>query len=313
MQIIKNAQREQVPQVISLAGPSGSGKTVSALLLAAGIANGGKVGFIDTENKRSSFYLDNSLVKKALPQGWDPLYLTAPFSPDRYTQALDAFEKAGDYKVVIVDSMTHEWEGFGGCTDIAENNKMGGTPNWAMAKLAHKRMMNKLLARPFTIIFCLRAREKVEMTKVGGKTVVKPMGMQPIQEKNFKFEMLVACMLDEKTQFPVETNDFHKIPEQLIGIFQGGRHITVQDGERIRQWIDGGKPIDMTSETLKRDIRDAAHDGTKILLTYWDTLTPEQKKAMESYKNECKLIAAEVDAQIAAQQAQDSMPSGDNF
>lgn len=313
MEIIKNAQREAVPGLIALAGPSGSGKTLSALLMAAGIANGGKVGFIDTENKRSSFYLDHPLVKENLPQGWDPLYLTDPFSSDRYTQALDAFEKAGGYKVVIIDSMTHEWEGFGGCSDVAENNKLGGTPNWAMAKLPHKRMMNKLLARPFTIIFCLRAREKVEMTKVAGKTVIKQIGMQPIQEKNFKFEMLVACMLDERTQFPVADNEFHKVPSQLSGIFQGGRYIGVQDGKRIREWIEGGQPVNMTLETLKRDLRDAAHDGTSILLTFWEGLTAEQKKILESYKNECKLIAAEVDAQIAAQMPQDTISRGDNF
>lgn len=313
MQIIKNAQREAVPGLIALAGPSGSGKTFSALLMAAGIANGGKIGFIDTENRRSSFYLDDPVLKKALPQGWDPLYLTDPFSSDRYTQALDAFEKAGGYKVVIIDSMTHEWEGFGGCVDVAENNKLGGSPNWALAKLPHKRMMNKLLARPFTIIFCLRAREKVEMTKENGKTVIKQIGMQPIQEKNFKFEMLVACMLDEDTKFPVEHNEFHKVPGQLSGIFKGGKYIGIEDGKRIREWIEGGQPIDTTTETLKRDLRDAAHDGTKILLTFWETLSVEQKKSMESYKNECKLIAAEVDAQIAAQVSADTISQADGF
>jgi hypothetical protein len=197
--------------------------------------------------------------------------------------------------------MTHEWEGFGGCTDIAENNKLGGSPNWAKAKLMHKRMMNKLLARPFTIIFCLRARDKVKQEKVNGKMEYTPEGMQPIQEKNFKFEMLVATMLDEHTKRPMPSADFHKVPQPLLGIFQGDRFITPEDGRKIREWVNGGMPVNHELETLKRDCRDAAHNGTEALKNFWLNLSDAKRTLIESYKDECKLTAQEVDQQLAEQ------------
>ena len=160
------AVRKSVPLLISIAGTSGSGKTYSALLMAAGLAGPkGRVGFLDTENGRGSMYADSPGIIEALPAGYEIMELDAPFTPQRYTEAIEAAEKSG-INVLVVDSATHEWEGIGGCAEMAENNKLGGQPNWAMAKRAHKRFVNRALASSMHIIFCLRARDKVKMVKV---------------------------------------------------------------------------------------------------------------------------------------------------
>jgi hypothetical protein len=157
---IHKAERRAVPGLIGIAGPSSSGKTLSALLLAAGLCPEGKrIGFIDTEKGRGEHYADNPLVLQNLPKGYYVKQLDEPFSPSRYVDVLEEFRAEGDFGVVIIDSATHEWEGFGGCADIAENNKLGGAPNWALAKKEHKRFMQKALTMPFHVIFCLRARE----------------------------------------------------------------------------------------------------------------------------------------------------------
>jgi len=151
---IHKAERRAVPGIIGIAGPSGSGKTFSALLMAAGLCPEGKrIGLIDTEKGRGEHYADNPTIKANLPEGYDVLQLDEPYSPSRYYEAIDAFAQKGNYGVVVIDSATHEWDGFGGCQDIAETNKLGGTPNWAMAKKEHKRFMRKALLSPFTVIF----------------------------------------------------------------------------------------------------------------------------------------------------------------
>ena len=41
------------------------------------------------------------------------LAITPPFSPEKYIEALQLCEKEG-MEVIIIDSISHEWEGIGG-------------------------------------------------------------------------------------------------------------------------------------------------------------------------------------------------------
>src|SRR5580700_10220292 len=133
------AVRKAVPLLMSLSGTSGSGKTFSALLLAAGLAGPtGKVGMLDTENGRGSLYADSPGIVQAFPNGFSITQMDAPFPPKRYVEAINAAERAG-INVLVIDSGTHEWEGVGGCQDIAETKKLKGMPNWALAKMEHKK------------------------------------------------------------------------------------------------------------------------------------------------------------------------------
>jgi hypothetical protein len=306
---ITQAKRKAVPMLISLAGVSGSGKTYSALLLAAGLAGpGGKVGFLDTENGRGSMYADSPGIKTALPQGYDIAEMREPFSPARYSEAVEAFEKYG-CKVLVIDSMTHEWEGYGGCADIAENNKLRGMPNWAKAKMEHKRMMNQLLASPMHLIFCLRAREKVKIAKVlkdgREREEVIPIGLQPIQEKNFTFEMTLSLLLDEHTHRPQVT----KCPEPLMPLFQTDqRLITKAMGERLREWASAGAAAEVDPEALLVQARTYAAQGTAAYAEFWKGLAGKQQNQIgvaEHDKN--KALARMADDRARAEDAEPSI------
>ena len=96
---------------LGLQGPSGSGKTYSALLLANGLSDDwNKIAVIDTENGSADLY--------AHLGNYQVLQLTKPFTPERYIEAIETCEKQG-MKVVIIDSISTEWEGSGG---ILENH-----------------------------------------------------------------------------------------------------------------------------------------------------------------------------------------------
>lgn len=272
---IQPAKRKAVPMLISLAGVSGSGKTYSALLLAAGLAGpSGKVGFLDTENGRGSMYADSPGIQAALPQGYQIAEMREPYSPARYSEAVEAFEKHG-CNVLVIDSATHEWEGYGGCADIAENNKLKGMPNWAKAKMEHKRMMNHLLASPMHLIFCLRARDKVKIMKNSqGKEEVVPIGLQPIQEKNFTFEMTLSLLLDEHTHRPEVT----KCPEPLLHLFQGEQPlITKMMGEKLRQWAESGVQEEIDAGKLIEQARTYAAQGTEAYQDFWKSIPGKQQ------------------------------------
>lgn len=289
---IRKAQRHAVPMLVSISGPSGGGKTFSALLFAAGLAGpNGRVGMLDTENGRGEMYTDSPGILKALPNGFEYGRLDPPFGPDRYMEAISDFEKAG-VEVLVVDSTSHEWEGTGGCTEIAETQKRGGMPNWATAKMKHKRFVNHCLSSKMHIIFCLRARDKVKIVKVNGKDEVVPIGIQPICEKNFVFEMLLSLQLDEATKNATAI----KVPEPLVHLFPGSKRVTIEDGAKVREWNDGGRVQD-EFEQVKKRARLAAESGTVAYQEFFKALTNKQKSALlGADHDQNKARAAEVDA-----------------
>ena len=142
------AERKRAKARILIEGPSGSGKSYSAIRLAKGI--GGRIAAIDTEHGSLSMYSDLG--------EFDVLEMSAPFSPDRYCAAIHEAEQAG-YDVLIIDSITHEWSGEGGCLDIKD--KLPGANDWAKwSKLTpmHQRFIETMLQSPLHIIATVRSK-----------------------------------------------------------------------------------------------------------------------------------------------------------
>lgn len=282
---IKRAVRHSVPMIVSLSGVSGSGKTFSALLVAAGLAGpDGKVGFIDTENGRGCMYADSPGIMAALPGGYNTIELGPPFHPNRYVEAIDTFENAG-YRVVVIDSGSHAWSGEGGCTDIAEKDK----GRWNHAKLANKRFVNRLLFSSMHIVVCLRAQEKSKIIKLSnGKEETISLGILPISEKGFPFEMLLSFFMEERTNLATAI----KCPEPLRQIFAAPRLLTKKDGELIRSWNDTGIATDPDAQLTKRS-RAVAEGGVEKYRAFFAALTKEQRKALAGVHEENKKTAEE--------------------
>jgi hypothetical protein len=146
---LKQSQKKQVKLRLGLSGASGFGKTKSALLLAYGMTNDwGKIAVIDTENCSASLYSDLG--------NYNVLDLSPPYSPERYIQAIEICEKS-EIEVIIVDSITHEWSGTGGCLDIHE--KLGGRfQDWANVTPRHQAFISKILQSSCHIITTARRK-----------------------------------------------------------------------------------------------------------------------------------------------------------
>lgn len=295
---IRKAEREGARLVIGIAGISGSGKTYTALQLAYGLANfdASKVGFLDTENRRGSLYA-NALKndKGEVQQFWiGDLY--APFSPQRYIDAILEFQRMG-VEVLVIDSVTHEWEGQGGCEEIATagNPRM---PDWKRAKAEHKRFMNTLLQSDMHVIACIRAREKVKVERINGKSEVIPIGIQPVTEKNFMFEMTASLMMmDAGNQREVIKTSGTDAIFGAAGFQEG--YLTPQHGKALRDWVDGAKALDPRVEHAKNSLRTVTEQGMEALVKAWQALPADVRKAISPAgpcPDEFKLAAREFDA-----------------
>ena len=287
---IETASREGAKVVIGIAGTSGSGKTYSAILLGYGLANkqSSKIGLLDTENRRGRLYAD------ILPNG--EKFMIAdffpPFSPQRYIDAIHKFEEAG-VSVLVIDSISHSWEGIGGCEEIATAGDPK-VPRWNKAKLENRRMMNALLQSSMDIIVCVRAREKVKVEMVNGKTVFTPLGLHPISEKNLPYEFTASLMMHDQGR----SQDVLKCPEAIRSIMgRGNDYLTINDGLALRQWIDGGKPVNREEEQARALLATAAESGLAALGEAWGKLSKPLQKALASAKDEYKASAEAYDQQ----------------
>jgi len=281
---IAPAKRGGSKAIIGIAGISGSGKTYTALLMARGMVdNASEIGFLDTENKRGSLYAD--ILDKPFMIG--DLY--PPFSPERYSAAIKEFQEAG-VKVLVIDSVSHEWEGEGGCDDIA-NNKIGKMANWIGAKRAHKSFMNTLLQCNMNIIVCIRAREKTDF-----KNPKEPvsLGIQPICEKNFMFEMTASFLIENEGK----TQKFLKLPSFLKTSFgDGNSYLGKETGVKLMQWINTGEKEDPEVTRIKSECLMACELGLAGLEALWNTLTKAQKQKMKPYFEVYKESAKAYDQQ----------------
>lgn len=291
---IRKAQRQGARLLIQLSGVSGSGKTYTALQLAYGLAgnNADKVVLIDTENRRGSLYAN------ALPQPFNIIDFYAPFSPARYIEAIEAACKAGA-EVIVIDSVTHEWESEGGCEWIANQTRF---PDWKRAKAEHKRFMTYMLQCPAHIIACTRAREKVDFSDPKNP---RPLGIQPIQEKNFSFEATVSLLMHDQGL----RQDVLKCPSELQQVLGRGQgYLSASEGLALRAWVDGGVPVDPAIEHHRGLLLNITEQGLAALQAAWTKTPAKVRNALgEAFKNQLKASAAAYDEQ--RQSVQPAVPS----
>lgn len=234
---LKQSQRQQVKLRLGLSGASGFGKTKSALLLAYGMTQDwSKIAVIDTENSSASLYSDLG--------NYNVLDLQAPYSPERYIEAIQICESSG-IEVVIIDSVSHEWNGTGGCLEIHE--KLGGRfQDWANVTPRHQAFINKILQADCHII--TTTRRKIDYSlDVGsnGRTQVVKHGTKEITREGFEYELTINFEI-------INENHLAKASKDRTGLFMNKPEfiITELTGKKILKWCnEGTNEIAKTVET----------------------------------------------------------------
>lgn len=295
---IRKAKREGARLVFGFAGVSGGGKTYSAIQLAYGLAgyNAAKVGVLDSENRRAGLMAD--ILERSTRPTKDRFMvadLVAPFSPSRYAEAIRLYQEAG-IEVLVIDSVSHEWAGVGGCDDIA-NEGDPKVARWNKAKREHKRFMNSLLQCDMHVVACVRAQEKVRLEKdKDGKTQFIPIGLQPIQEKAFAFELTASVMIHDQGR----RYDVLKMPADLQRHFPGDTYITADAGYAIREWVAGGGQVDPHVEKYRNRLLSVTEQGVRYIETAWQKVPLAVRSALgESFYSELEASARAFDQQRA--------------
>jgi len=226
---LRKAARAKSKLRVGLSGPSGSGKTYSALLLAKGLTQEwNKIALIDTENGSGELYSHLG--------DYNVITLTAPFSPERYIEAIKTAEDAG-MECIVIDSTSHEWEGKGGCLEsnekLASAKFKGNTwAAWSETTPKHQKFLEAIVTSKCHIITTARSKTDTIQTE---DRKIKKVGLKDIQREGFEYELTVMFNIDRENHLSIASKD-----RTCIFIDRNPFLIGEETGEELLNWTESG-------------------------------------------------------------------------
>jgi hypothetical protein len=252
--MFKKASRKMKKLRLAIDGPSGSGKTWGALTVANAL---GKTAVLDTEHGSASLYYDKF--------DFDVMELTGDYSPERFIEAIRGAEEAG-YDVLVMDSITPEWEGKNGCLDI--QNKLGGRyQDWAKVTPRHDAFIQAILSAKIHIIATMRTKtEYVVEVNAKGKTEPRKVGTAPKQRDGLEYEFDAVFNLNQ--------SHMASVSKDRTSLFDGKDFMLDGSvGASLLNWLENG--VDMAT----------IHDNISTITSC---------KTVDELKAACESIGAEL-------------------
>lgn len=255
MGLFQPAVKERLKARVAIDGPTGSGKSWTALQWARIIAGpDGPVGVVDTENRSAAYYAPTPaqlLAGIERVNYWDPPYVfghlvqTAPYDPRNLARIIDAAgEELGPDGVLVIDSLTHFWNGEGGTLDIVDdaasrsygNNTFGG---WKEGTPAQRFMLDRIVHAKCHVIVTMRSKMEYVMKEVqrNGQTYREPtkVGMAPEQRAGVEYEFTVVADMDLEHRLVVSKSRCDDIADVVA---PKGRSADV--AEAFKDWLGTG-------------------------------------------------------------------------
>lgn len=230
---IRKAERKKAKLRLGISGSSGSGKTWSALEIAQGM--GGKIGMIDTEAGRGELYGNDF--------AYDIIRLDAPYSPERYIEAIKNFERAG-YDVLIIDSLSHAWVGDGGVLSIVDRaGSKSFTEGWRVATPKQNALIDAIITSKLHIITTFRVKtEYVVELDARGKSAPRKVGLAPIQRDGLEYEFTLFMNMNQDHIAHISKDNTKLFDQQYIQPSQ-------EMGKKLMNWLNTG--IDLREQFIE--------------------------------------------------------------
>jgi len=283
---IKKVKRKKVKLKIGLSGASGFGKTYSALLLARGMSSSwDKIAVIDTENGSASLYSNLG--------DYNTLELDQPFHPDRYIEAIQICQKAG-MEVIIIDSITPEWSGKGGCLDIHEQEKKKMSREndytaWNKVTPLHRKFIDSILQSDCHIITTVRRKQDYDMVKEGEKTKVVKVGTKEETREGFEYELTINFEL-------INDKHYAKASKDRTSLFMDREPFVIDDniGKELILWHNEAEELETPTEDLSNGkeelLKKIAYANLSDLGKLYNNLTEDEKQDYSNYFKERKAV-----------------------
>lgn len=253
----KKARREKQKAIIGYIGPSGSGKTVSALLTAYGMMKEAypeasheelwsKIGVADTEHSRASLYANETFGEVKIGE-FLHIDFTPPYTTERYDAAVVALKKAG-CEVIIIDSLSHNWQGEGGIIETHANMSGNSFQNWGKLSTETTDLIKTLTRNDVHILCTLRTKtEYVMELNDKGKQAPRKIGTKPMQKDEMEYEFMI--------NFSINIDHIAETSKDNTRLFEGQAFQINEDvGRKLYKWLELG--VDVKAEEATRKAKE---------------------------------------------------------
>ena len=285
--LFTKATKAEAKARIAVTGPSGSGKTYSALAWATELAKGGKIAVIDTERDSAKLYADKF--------EFDTLSMSAPYHPDRLVEVLKVAEAEG-YAVVVIDSLTHFYNGAGGLLEIVDlagaKANGNGFAGWKTATPIQQKMVDTLLAFNGHIISTMRSKTEYTLEKDDrGRTTPRKVGMAPIQRDGIEYEFTLVLEMDTDHRTIIGKTRCEALADKVFPANRG-----VEAAQVFGNWLSSGDPIITETErdALDGRIRVLTPAQRRVLAKAWgDAGLPKVNSLTQARLSEAEALVAQ--------------------
>lgn len=228
---IKKASRQGVYLKMALMGPTGSGKTYSALGIASGL--GSKICVLDTERGSASLYSDvfDFSVVDDLPD----------YHPQNYIDVMKAVVAAG-FEVLVIDSLTHAWNGKGGILEIVDDITAGSksknayTSGWPTGTRLQNDLLDTILTSPIHVIVTMRSKMDYVLQDDGnGKKAPVKVGLAPVQRDGVEYEFTIIGDLNLNHSMAITKTRIQDLDGHIVKT--PGKEF----GAYLKEWL--GSPV----------------------------------------------------------------------
>ncbi len=313
----RQATKQQLKARVALDGPSGSGKTWSSLEWATVLADGGRILVVDTEHGSAALYADH-FTFETIP--WAP-----PYSPQELADTLKDAARGG-YSVVVVDSLSHFWEGEGGTLDLvdaaAQKAKGNTWAGWKTGTPALRYLIDVVLASPFHVLATMRSKTEwiLEKDPRTGKEKPVRVGMAPVMRAGVEYEFTLVADLDLEHRMMITKSRCSALADQMI---QPGR--AGDAAETFLSWLRSGEeaptvPMPEPERSVadaKRAVLDLCGGDRDVARRAWDQFG-DDLAAIEQWVNSPREdstpppVTASSDPPDDADHQPDAAGAGDN-
>lgn len=267
--MFQKATKKKQKARVALIGPAGSGKTFTALTVARHL--GERVAVIDTERGSASKYSGDVA-------DFDVVELEK-FAPNDYMRVIGGAAQAG-YDVLVIDSLSHAWEGEGGILDQVD--KRGGRFDvWKDMSPQTRALIDAILTFPGHVIATMRTKTEyvIEEKDRGGRTVKEPrkIGLAPKFKDGLEYEFDVVGNMDDAT-LTVSKSRCQALHDAVIK--KPGKPFA----DALRTWLEDGSDAPNLARSAQRAEvpaevpADGLTERAKKLLEDWPAMPEEERR-----------------------------------
>ena len=218
---------------MAITGPAKSGKSYTSMRLMNHLCGPGNWCVIDTENGSAEKYadvFDFSVME------------LKNHHPSKYIEAIYAAHKAG-FKGVVIDSLSHEWMGKGGCLQLVDQLSDGNKSSfnqWGTVTPLHNEVFDVINRSPMHMICTLRVKTEYVMEEYEqhGKKKSKPVkvGLAPVTRDGADYEFDILMDMNKGHGYIDHMSRCPYVKQLAV------QHPGEQVAQLILDWLNGEKP-----------------------------------------------------------------------